>query len=229
MKRFTWFPAAAAVTVVLAQAAMAATININVPNFSFESPALAVDGYENIAFAPSWSSNDNDIYVMREAGIAPGIANGVEGLNHAFLEPFAGPAEGQNLYQVLSNTLQVGTYTLTVAAGHSTFPGYNNYPTDATFGLSSYNGAVYSALQFSTVIGTDLPTGKLSDITMTLNVLAGNPHLGEQVVVNFGSPLVDNGYPNNLCYDNVRLDYVPEPATGLLVLLGLAGVLKRRR
>lgn len=227
----TRFAILSATVLMVAQAASASVLHVE--NNGFESPNLAAfyvanpGEYAHIArgIVSGWTSNSDNTYGIDAANF--GFASGVEGLNVAFLEPGADGATTQIVYEILNDTVQAGTYTLTVGAGHSST--YNaGIAADAKIGFNSYNtsSTAFSELKVDTVASSLMPTGSLSDSSVTLNVSADNPHLGEKLVVILAAIAPASGV-TNVSFDNVRVDFtaVPEPSAMLLGTLGAFGLL----
>lgn len=218
----------------LVQAALAAPITIT--NSSFESNPTLTDANAN-GNTPDWNffRATNTYLINNSSGI--NVA-GTTGSQFLFFEPYADltPIAWQNT----GATYGPGTYTITVDVGYATGYADAGANASANFQLLAYDGA--GGYTYNLAGGT--PTivsaatlqshdGALATYTYTLNVANNAAYLGQTVTVLVGaeSLLFSTQAGQNVSYDNVRLDYmpVPEPATGLLVLLGLAGVLKRRR
>lgn len=216
-----------ALTAAFAQAAMATPIPVTVENADFETPVLGTGEYVQIVSgaASNWVANDANIYVLKGAEFGLGATAS----NVAFFEPNANPnVATQIVYQVLMDTLKVGTYTLTVDAGHANNYGSTDITTDAKIGFNSYKSSTsaYSDLKVDTVASSLMPKGSLGSISMVMNVLSNNTHLGEQLVVVLASPYQSAGMCN-VSFDNVSVTYagVPEPSAIVLSTVGLIGLL----
>lgn len=194
----------------------ASAVSINIENHSFESPVVVVS--EQIS-PTGWSrSGGTDAGVFRPSGFpasGPGFISGVDGSQTAF-------SNGPDFSQTLTDTLQVGTYDLTVAIGNR-----------VDFSLPSYT---INLLAGGTTIATGgnaaVPNDGWIDLTVSITITAANALLGSIL----GIELVNNG-GIQMNWDNVRLELndsvtvVPVPPALPLFGTGLAlmGFLSWRR
>ena len=184
-------------------------VSIAVSDADFEGLPLA-GNYALIANQSNWAWSDGNIYIVSKAWA--GLSGG-EGTQALFLEPFAVGGNHQYIQQTLTNTLQVGSYTLVAAVGHAKDQYNSSMDTAAVMRLLSYNASTgsYHELASTTVPADSLArnSGTMTDYSLTLDVPGGYVHLGEQLVVSLGS--TGSELWQNLCYDNVRLNYVSGP------------------
>lgn len=179
-----------------------------VTNFSFESPATSF--YTPGAITGWTLSNPANQGVFRPSH-DPGLyytgTGTTDGLQTAYLN-------GGSISQILSETLVANVlYMLQVDVGDrkdTAFPGYH-----------------VQLLAGSTILanGSSLtPNDGFLTSTVLYTATAADPHLGEALQIR----LISNGQQVN--FDNVRLTAipldvagVPEPATGIIWMLGLIG------
>ena len=111
------------------------------------------------------------------------------------------------LFQTLVTPLQAGTYTLTAAVGALT----NLTPMDDY--VISIGTGQYSELAHYEGTGASLAAvaGTLTDESVTVHVAADNPSLGQPIAVLLCGINTVSHSLSVTCFDNVRLDYVPEP------------------
>jgi hypothetical protein len=197
------------VQVVYPSGAIKIPVTINNP--SFEDPVTG--NYTKLIFATSgWTPpSDNNNYVLRNGG-GTSSAIGVTGDQFLLTEPLSGNVLIQ---QLLTNNIAAGTYSLTVAVGFSSgFMDYNE-PATAELRLYSYNGSAYTQ-RGSLMIG-DLTThtGTLSDYTLHLNVLGSESWLNSPIAVGLYSDGAATLIPQNVSFDNVRMDFTQSVWPGL--------------
>jgi hypothetical protein len=184
-------------------------VSIAVSDADFEGLPLA-GNYALIANQSNWAWSDGNIYIVSKpwAGLSGG--GGTQAL---FLEPFAVGGNHQYIQQTLTNTLQVGSYTLVAAVGHAKDQLNSSKDTAAVMRLLSYDSSTgsYHELASTTIPADSLArnSGTMTDCFLTLDVPVGYVHLDEQLVVSLGGTGSDLW--QNLCYDNVRLTYVSGP------------------
>ena len=180
-------------------------VSIAVSDADFEGLPLA-GNYALIANQSNWAWSDGNIYIVSKAWA--GLSGG-EGTQALFLEPYAVGGNHQYVQQTLTNTLQVGSYTLVAAVGHAKDQYNSSMDTAAVMRLLSYDSSTgsYHELASTTVPADSLArnSGTMTDYSLTLDVPGGYVHLGEQLVVSLGS--TGSELWQNLCYDNVRLNY----------------------
>ncbi len=159
--------------------------------------------------APSFiDANDNS----STGGVPPGG----DGKRHLYLVLQNGTG-GWTVSQTLDEVFQAGTYTLSVAVG---YPG-------GRVALDNYS---ISVLAGSTVLGSygangdDVPEAYFQDRSVTFDVLSNSEHLGQPITVALSAnTTASSGTYKQMCFDNVRLQFIPEPGTLALLVGGLAG------
>lgn len=210
MKRFTWFPVAVAVAVVLAQAAMANVITVQNP--SFETSPIGVYPTPIVGWTMTQSWPEVEI-------------SGFGGQNAADGSYYLRIANDSAVSQSLSGFV-AGTATVSFYAG-----GRN--PDEGSPGSNQGGGPMQVTLDGTilTFSGSDTisPTNHPTMLLYTSDffaVTAGSHTLAFAGMTPW-SPGSD--YTEGIDLVSVSNTAVPEPATGLLVLLGLGGVLRRRR
>jgi hypothetical protein len=184
--------------------------SIFVDNFSFEADGSC--GPFVCGAAPmKWTGSGGGAF----ATFTPGVGDTApqDGANVAIVQ--AG-----NLSQKLTALLTAGTaYTLKVAVGSGNEGDISTYAVS----LETETGTVLSTFN------TAVPTHTLTTVTVNYTALAGNPHLGERLVIRLaGTP---TNTANQAWFDNVRLDgtaTIPEPSTIFLsgMAFGLLALLK---
>jgi hypothetical protein len=153
-------------------------------------------------------------WVAEGQDFAEGVENSgnfLPGGTHAFLNP-NGAFE-----QSLGAPVEAGTYVLTVQVGDRS---------DRTFAapiMELFDASTGNALVPTVSVNPDPPDGGYAQWSQTYVVPAGLPN------TDIGVRFVSGGDESHL--DNVALDFTPIPEPGSLVLLGLgaAGLLGRRR
>ena len=201
---------------LLASVDLQATV-ILVPNFSFESPALA-DGGSTVVAPPSWVQSGAGAYQTgvfnpqnasfagsSGAGNLPGSAQGQQG---AYL--LAGGIASVNLTSAASlGIIQANTtYTLTAAFGFRTDAFALMDPTRDIGSFYIGLGANGSATPGSGYLnGSLLPIGSFSDFTMSFTTGASGPLIGQNLTVTVGYLSATNpGNPSQIMVDNIRVD-----------------------
>ena len=213
-RSFTVSAVCGIITILFSSQLKAASLDIS--NHSFESFVLSDgtfsqptgSGFGGIPSAnpiPAWTISGNaGSWNNTSAELPPGTT---EGVNTAWLH-------SATIQQTLIDVLVAGTYTLSVDAGFTIGGGSPGYRT--------------SLLAGSTLLAQDnnmlvLPFGSLA--TSTIQYIAGqaNPFLGQPLTIRIQSLGVET------VFDNVRLSVVPipEPATYLLLVVGLTVLLRR--
>lgn len=123
-------------------------------------------------------------------------------------------------YQDLAATLPAkGRYTLSVAVGERADGAAGNY----TIGIATSNMSLGTYLASSSGGAGNLTAGVFLDKNISYDVLPDDPNIGQHLrVVLYG---VSSGSTEKIAFDNVRLDYVPEPSALVLALAGLLGLI----
>jgi hypothetical protein len=204
--------------------------SIAVSNSSFESPVTA-DYVGVTAGLPGWNAPpDGNSYIVRNGGTSGIRASGTSLNQFLFLEPFA---DGPNSY-VWQNTGQrfaAGTYELSVDIGYAA--GVFTGGGDATAEIQL--AALDSASLWTTALGVE-PTqvsaaalashnGSLRTYKFTLPLTGDESFLGQDIVVFLRSKTTTPSVPQNVSFDNVRLNHIvpPSPWTDVAVDPGMVG------
>lgn len=204
-------------------AASASSITVLNPSFE-EGPIFAGPGGFVAGTPANWTRTGNLTGYLRTATLGtPGaFRDDVDGEYSAY-------AQSTNTFgQTLSDTVEAGTYTLTVAVGDR--PGLVLPDHD----IELWGGTSLLASAFGPG-NADLNSQGWSDLVAIGSVASGDAAIGEQLEIRLISA-TGSGYQIN--WDNVRLDFnaagtppaVPLPAGVWLLLAGLGGLvgLKRR-
>jgi hypothetical protein len=204
--------------------------SIAVSNSSFESPVTA--DYVGVnAGLPGWNAPpDGNSYIVRNGGTSGIAASGTSSNQFLFLEPFA---DGPNSY-VWQNTGQrfaAGTYELSVDIGYAS--GVFTGGGDATAEIQL--AALDSASVWTTALGVE-PTqvsaaalashnGSLRTYKFTLPLTGDESFLGQDIVVILRSETTTPSVPQNVSFDNVRLNHIvpPSPWSDVAVNPGMVG------
>jgi hypothetical protein len=205
---------------VIVFAAAASGAPITVLNPSFELAAIGTPGATSGVIA-NWSVTPGGISANLRATAAQlpgGVPDGLQVLQ----------VETGSRFQTLTSVLTADTvYSLTVGVGRRS---------DRTMG--SY---LFTLEAGGTVIATGSappsvlpPVGGFLDVGILYTALAGNPLLGQALTIRFSHTAGPGD--SHVLYDNVRLSAtplvpgeVPEPATALLLGVGLVGIGFARR
>ena len=195
----------------------AAGVVIPVQNSSFEDYVLGGDNLYTTdgtgLTGYGWSISDNDQEV--------GVWDPIVGDNFDFIPDGDQVAytQGPSISQLTGETVMAGrTYTLKVWVGQSTI---------ALAGSRIQLVAAGDVLA-EDVVGEDSGPGfgQWFDRSVSFQVLSGDAHIGDALVIRLATTV--DGPGRETSFDDVRLTYVPEPATlGLLSLGGMA-LLKRK-
>jgi hypothetical protein len=204
--------------------------SIAVSNSSFESPETV--NYVGVnAGLPGWNAPpDGNSYIVRNGGTSGIAASGTSSNQFLFLEPFA---DGPNSY-VWQNTGQrfaAGTYELSVDIGYAA--GVFTGGGDATAEIQL--AALDSASVWTTALGVE-PTqvsaaalashnGSLRTYKFTLLLTGDESFLGQDIVVILRSETTTPSVPQNVSFDNVRLNHIvpPSPWSDVAVNPGMVG------
>jgi hypothetical protein len=222
-----------ALVVVLALCGSVQAEMIAIVNGSFEDPVLddAAAGSKNVI--PGWVFSglgaDANAKVWnpmsdRFAGAdGSGTPQGGDGINVLYAANSGAYGNYTSLLQMLPDKLQAGTYTLTAAVGKADkfVPAERNY-------IALHVGTA-SVAQVC-VVPADLVSGQFVTRTVTFEVAADNPMIGQNIGVRLQTSL-STTQVRITCFDNVRLEYTPVPEPGTLVLTALGAFLfsKRRK
>jgi hypothetical protein len=204
-------------------AGVASATPIAVPNFSFEDPVIETDGGTSNGLVDWTYTGTGTFWIGAYNPKSTAINGGVDGANIACSYAAADNDSVQALSGPLGvpgtpELLQVGTYTLKVAAGVDNGFGQQ----DLTLALGTVASGDLATQVFA---GSTIPAGSLTDKTLTWTVAPGDLHLGQQLRIGITG---SNGLAGTeVQYDNVRLDFVASPEPGTLAILasGLIGLL----
>lgn len=220
-----------------AAAASAHAAGIAIPNASFEEPATAnytLIADDNNAATGAWLKyNAFGAVINATSGGNPWnySPTGIVGQQYGNLEAKAGGLFMDTAAYDGSGAADLywkpGTYTLTVGV----FGRIDNQPSaSSAFSLNLFKRDTrttgLAVLATTTVTSSQIRPDALTDFSVTLEVPEGAAYAGQPIGIWFQGL---GGASGDWGYDNVRLDYVPEPGSGLLVLTAVAGLLRRRR
>jgi len=211
---------------------------ITVPNFSFESPVLPGGannngGNGNTTVISNWtitappSNTDNGVYHpiagFTSTDPLPAPANGNQ---LAYLVPGAGNTSSITTSASLGTVAANMLYTLTVALGNRSD---NLFFDTGTYTIDLLaNGA---SVAEATLAGSAIPHGTFSDLSAVFTSPASGPLIGESLTIRLSATAGSNS--DEGIFDNVRLTAspVPEPATSIMIVGGMAALawLRRRR
>jgi hypothetical protein len=166
---------------------------------------------------PQWAN----VRVQNLDGGESSVAGG-EGRQFLLLYPWVETkgeqVDGSQVWQILSETVQPGTYKLTVSIGYAAK--LWQVKADARFSLETSNGdpknPVFTKLASCTVNleerwrNHEQPKDVLEDFFLEVDIPAGSLRIGEQLVIRLASNPNGNT-DDNVAYDNVRLDFKPLP------------------
>lgn len=198
----------AAMFAALSIPAFAATIVLNVPNYSFESPATTTFNME----INNWEDPGSTGVFRNTAGFGQFITN-ADGAQMAFMNcnaSGAGPAKN-NIFMDISHLLTAGTYTLTVGvAGRSDSAPADKANTKMELRLFTRVPAL-TVLAKQEVVYSDLSNMALTYYSATLNaadIPAGS--IGSGFGVWFDSTAGTGG---DWTLDNITLTMIPATAS----------------
>lgn len=213
----------------------AATPNgpIAVPNFSFESPAQSAGvnnsgGAGNTTAITGWTvqSGLGGVFFPNGNG---GLGNPLPGTANGSQYVFAESADNAQVTSFLLTSplgaIEDGTYTLTVALGHRNTG--NRLPDNYRIEILGDNGVLATAELLNAL--NVIPASSFVDLTVSYKASASD--LGKALNLRL-THSTDDGVFRQGAFDNVRLSFlasVPEPATASMALLGMGGLMLRRR
>jgi hypothetical protein len=182
--------------------------------------------FGNVAGSSGWSVSGPDAGALAPSMLQYNPVSRIpDGTTVAFINT-------GSIFQVLSSTLQAGTYSLSVFIG------------------SRNDGAPLGPYTVELVAGSTVIASDSNDLTvpvnsfvkdtnpgLTVNILAGNPNLGAHLEILFSANEPGGGPPNSPTnqadFDQVALDFqaapsgVPEPGSMFLCSAGAAALLLR--
>lgn len=211
---------------LLSLVASAHAASVMVPNFSFELPALGINGAA-VGNPTNWNGTGTVGYVYN--GWNGGAIN-VTGLDGNQLGWFNTDV-GTSMSQLLTTTFTAGqSYELRVAAVKASNAWSGSTAANAIT-IQLYYGA-FNVIASGTALAQDLNTsqGAMTDITANLTTVAGaDAWAGQAIGIRIIST-ADGANNNDWAVDNVRLTAVPEPSSAVLVsCLGFLAIVRRRR
>lgn len=216
--------------VLFALTAVASAAPINVPNFSFESPAVVRDmdnPFGALPFIDDWDETavgDADEFDQNSGVFLNTDPMSPDFITNAHLErlAFVSSLVGNDLRQQLVASYIPGQpYSLTVAAGTSAM-----FPVGSTeeleIALTYLNAGVEQVIGSTRVLGSQVGATALSDFSLSIPPVDPTDAWANQPIGILIRPAIDDvsdldgeGFWN---LDNVRL--VPEPATLALLAIG---------
>jgi hypothetical protein len=249
-----------------------ASVSIGVENAGFEDPAEPANlvdvltNASNPSILPGWTSIHPDLDFF--------YGNYTPAINEEYVNP-SPPVNGQIMYidvarggnqgvdgngdpkkmgfeQALGETLQAGTYDLSVAVGNprtfgSNYDGFGGYGIELIAGFTDVGGN-FNRLDGATVLGSvvgdgdSIGEGLFETISLSVDILGGDALLGMALGIrlyNLNLDLVDadgNSISalSGIGFDNVQLSLSPVPVPAAIwlfgtALLGLVGFNRRRK
>ena len=207
---------------------------VAVPNFSFESPVQSAGGNNaggagNTTAITNWTIQSGSavgvFFPNGNGGLGNPLPGTAAGSQYAFIDSNGNADVGSILLTGGLGAIEDGTYTLTVAVGHRNTS--IRLPDNYRIELLGDGGV----LAFAELLDARnvIPAGTFVDLTVAFN--ANLADLGKNLNIRL-THSTDDGVFRQGAFDNVRLSFVaevPEPATATLGLLGVAGLMLRRR
>jgi hypothetical protein len=202
-------------SIVLLIAGSTSASPILITNNSFESPSVTT---YNAGVPTGWDDNGAGVGVINDTYYGSNSIPAQDGSQYAYLN------NDGKLWQELTDTVQKGTYTLTIYAAE-----YGPLA-DASIYLALYYGGVKTDVLASASDST-IPYDSWKMITTSVTISAGDPRIGESLGVYIANSLAPGTATAQMWVDNVQLDYAIIPAPGALSLLviGLGTMWMRRK
>ena len=241
MKKLFLAAIATLATTYVSTSASALTVNLTVPNFSFEndtngSPDPVSNG-NFLIVAPGgtgmtgWTTSDahGDTGTLLASD---GYESGVLGNRYAFInfDNTVGGGTGTITSGSLGVTIApLETYTLTVAVGNPVAADSARFGSPGPVGLELLaNNAVAGS---TTVLSTQTTNGTFTDFSATFTTAASGGFIGDNLTIELTASEANNGTAIQASFDDVQLTEtaVPEPAVWTMLLAGFAFMLALNR
>jgi hypothetical protein len=186
-----------------------------ITNHSFESPVVTT---YSAGVPTGWDDNGLGVGVISDTYYGSDSVPAQDGSQYAYLN------NDGKLWQELTDTVQKGTYTLTIYVSE-----YGPLA-DASVYMALYYGGVKTDV-LASVTDTDIPYDSWNMITTSVTISQGDPRIGESLGIYLTNSLAPGTSVAQMWIDNVQLDHAIIPAPGALSLLviGLGTMWIRRK